>query len=597
MEKLTDLLRRQSRVNPDRTAYRFRENGRWVSMTWAEADARVERLAAGLIASGVKPGDALAIMGKTCPAWALCDLAVLRAGGVSVGIYPTLTGEQAAYILEDSACRWLFVEKEDLAARLGPFRQRLSLLETVCLWEGGQHGAGAIRLADLEEKGRKALAEDPCCTERAEAGVRPEDTALLIYTSGTTGPPKGAILTHRNILEELKMLDVMGPMSEEDVFLFFLPLSHVGERIPGHFNRIYRGVTAAFVEDITRVLDDIREVRPTVFGSVPRIFEKAHARILAEVESASPVRQRLFHWAIGAGRNRSRRQREAGSVPIGLRLQCLAADRLVFRKIRGVFGGRVRYFISAAAPISVEILEFFHAAGLLILEGYGQTEVSCFCTLNAPDDYRMGSVGKALPGVELRIAADGEILVRAPTVCKGYLNQPELTRETIDENGWIHTGDVGRMDEDGFLWITGRKKEIIITSGGKNVTPSNIEHLLCRHPLIEQALVHGDRRKYLTALIGISPENLRAWAARQGLAPENTGKLLQEPVLVKEVQRIVDEANQELARHESVKRFAILPRLLEVEKGELTPTLKIRRRIVEERFRDLLDSLYDDREP
>jgi len=418
--------------------------------------------------------------------------------------------------------------------------------------------------------------------------------ALLIYTSGTTGPPKGTILTHNNIMEELNVLHVMGRMDESDMMLFFLPLSHVGERIPGHFMRIYKGVPSAFVEDITRVLDDIQEIRPTIFGSVPRIFEKAYARIQSEVEQASPLKQRTFQWADGIARETSRRMRDGEPISTGLRLQRAVADRLVFRKIRNVFGGRIRFFISASAPISLEILEFFHAAGMLILEGYGQTEVSCFCTLNSPDDYRLGSVGKALPGVEMKIAPDGEILVKAPTVCKGYLNQPELTRETITPEGWIHTGDVGRIDEQGFLWITGRKKEIIITSGGKNVTPSNIENLLCNHPMIEQALVHGDRRKYLTALIGLAPEQVQTWADREGVDHADRERIYSHPNLIREVQAIVDQVNSHVARFETIKKFAILPRLLDLENGEVTPTMKIRRRVVEARYKELLDSLYEE---
>jgi len=593
MNKLTDLLRNRSRVAPDKTAYLYRKNQSWATMTWSEADARVDRLAAGLIASGVKPGDRLSILGRTCLDWALCDLAILRSGGVSVGIYPTLTGEQAAYILEDSSTRWLFIENDEQVEKVKSFREKLPQMETIVQWETSSPREGVMDLSRLEEIGEKALQDNPECTLQAEDSVKPDDMALLIYTSGTTGPPKGTILTHHNIMEELKILHVMGEMDENDIMLFFLPLSHVGERIPGHFMRIYKGVPAAFVEDITRVLDDIREIRPTIFGSVPRIFEKAYAKILSEVEQAPPWRQRIFRWADRIGREAGRRGRTGEPIPAGLRLQRAVADRLVFQKIRDVFGGRIRFFISASAPISLEILEFFHAAGMLVLEGYGQTEVSCFCTMNSAEDYRLGSVGKALPGVEMRAAPDGEILVKAPTVCKGYLNQPDLTRETITPEGWIHTGDLGRIDEQGFLWITGRKKEIIITSGGKNVTPSNIENLLCNHPMIEQALVHGDRRKYLTALIGLAPEQVQAWADREGLSKDNPDGILETPALLREVQGFVDQVNTRVARYESIKKFAILPRLLDVEKGEVTPTMKVRRRVVEENYKDLLDSLYE----
>jgi long-chain acyl-CoA synthetase len=303
---------------------------------------------------------------------------------------------------------------------------------------------------------------------------------------------------------------------------------------------------------------------------------------------------RVFLWAERVGRAASRIEQAGRPLPVSLRLKRALADRLVFRKIRAIFGGRVRYFLSSSAPISLEIIEFFHAAGMLILEAWGQTEVSCFATINFQDDYRLGSVGKALPGTELKIADDGEILVRGAIVFKGYLSQPELTAETLTEDGWIHTGDLGRLDQDGFLWITGRKKEIIITAGGKNVTPANIENLLKDHPLIDQALVHGDRRKYLTALLGLDPETLKAWASEKGIGYASYEAILDNPALLDEVQSIVDEVNRHFARYETIKRFALLPRLLDVEKGELTPTMKIRRKVIEERFKDLLDSLYDE---
>jgi long-chain acyl-CoA synthetase len=498
------------------------------------------------------------------------------------------------YILKDSSSRWLFVDEPQQADRLAPFRDSLPALESLLVWRPAEDESNLTSLEQLEERGRVALEGAPGVTLRREEKIRPEDVACLIYTSGTTGPPKGAMLTHRNIMAQLKMLEAMGATDHRDVMMFFLPLAHVGERVPGHYNRIYRGVSAAFVEDFNRILDDMREVRPTVFGSVPRIFEKAYARIRSEAEQASPLSRRIFLWAERIGREASRLQQAGRPLPASLRLKRALADRLVFRKIRAIFGGRVRYFLSSSAPISLEIIEFFHAAQMCILEAWGQTEVSCFATINLEDDYRLGSVGKALPGVELRIAEDGEILVKGPIVFKGYLNQPELTAETITRDGWIHTGDLGRLDPDDFLWITGRKKEIIITAGGKNVTPANIENQLKDHPLIDQALVHGDRRKYLTALLGLDPENLEAWAKEKGIGFRSYQEMLKDPTLREEVQAIVDRVNEHFARYETVKRFAFLPRPLDVEKGELTPTMKLRRRIVEERFKDLLDSLYDE---
>ena len=594
MEKLTDLLRTRRAESADRTAYQVRTDGQWKPITWAEADERVDRIAAGLVDLGIQPGDVVSILGRTCLEWALCDLAVLRAGGVSVGIYPTLIGEQCAYILEDSSTRWLFLEDARQAEKLSLFFDKLPLLDRPILWDPPEEEHDFMCLKDLEDRGRAALEADPGLTRGTEEKIQPEDVAVLIYTSGTTGPPKGAMLTHRNVMAELEMLDSMGATDHRDVMMFFLPLAHVGERVPGHYSRIYRGVCAAFVEDLSRILDDMREIRPTVFGSVPRIFEKAYARVRSEADQASPLAKRVFLWAERVGRSASRIEQAGRPLPVSLRLRRMLADRLVFRKIRGIFGGRVRYFLSSSAPISLEIIEFFHAAGMLILEAWGQTEVSCFATINFQDDYRLGSVGKALPGTELKIAGDGEILVRGAIVFKGYLNQPELTAETLTEDGWIRTGDLGRLDQDGFLWITGRKKEIIITAGGKNVTPANIENLLKDHPLIDQALVHGDRRKYLTALLGLDPETVEAWAREKGIGYTSYEAILDNPALLNAVQAIVDEVNRHFARYETIKRFALLPRLLDVEKGELTPTMKIRRRIIEERFKALLDSLYDD---
>jgi long-chain acyl-CoA synthetase len=593
MEKLTDLLRTRRSLSPDLTAYLVRTDNKWIPVTWAEADERVDRLAAGLVDLGMKPGDVVSILGRTCLEWALCDLAVLRAGGVSVGIYPTLTGEQCAYILKDSSSRWLFVEDVQQADKISPFLDGLPALESLIRWRPPDNDRRQLPLGDLEERGGDVLRKDPGLTLGREEKIGPDDVAVLIYTSGTTGPPKGAMLSHRNVMAQLEMLDAMGSTDHRDVMMFFLPLAHVGERVPGHYNRIYRGVSAAFVEDFNRILEDMQEIRPTVFGSVPRIFEKAYARVRSEAEQATPLAKRVFAWAERIGRDASRHEQEGRPLPVSLRVQRVLADRLVFRRIREIFGGRVRYFLSSSAPISLEIIEFFHAAGMPILEAWGQTEVSCFATINREDDYRLGSVGKALPGVALRIAEDGEILVRGPIVFKGYLNQPKLTAETITHDGWIHTGDLGRLDPEGFLWITGRKKEIIITAGGKNITPANIENLLKDHPLVDQALVHGDRRKYLTALLGLDPDNLRIWALDKGIPYTSYEEILRHPALVAQVQQIVEDANRHFARYETIKRFALLPRLLDAEQGELTPTLKIRRKVVEDHFKDLLDSLYD----
>jgi long-chain acyl-CoA synthetase len=591
MKNLVDMLKDRCRRDSDKTAFLVKHNKDWHPVTWGKVDDKTDKIAAGLLSLGMKPGDAVSILGNTRLEWTLSEFGALKSGCIAIGIYQTLSGEQSAYILKDSNTKILFVENQSQLEKIKPHMDDLPDLQQFVIWDEGEKESEAISMDELMRKGEEALNANPELVKKTENQIQPSDVAIIIYTSGTTGPPKGACLTHKNLLAELKAIDLIKASDVGDIMMFFLPLSHVGERI-GQYMRIRRGITGAYVKDITKVLDDIKEIRPTFFGSVPRIFEKAYAKIRSEVESSPPLKQKIFSWAESVGREVSRKIQAGQNQPLGLRLQYALADRLVLRKIRDVFGGRVRYFLSAAAPIAVEILEFFHACGMVILEGYGQTEISCFCTLCMPDAYRFGSVGKALPGVELKIADDGEIMVKGDIVFSGYHNQPELNRKTLTDDGWIYTGDLGKIDADGFLWVTGRKKDIIITSGGKNVTPSNIESLLANHPLIEHAMVHGDRRKYLTALISLSPDNLPAWAESKGISDLSHVALTRHDVVNQEIQRTVDEVNSHLANFETIKKFVIIPRPLEIETGELTPTMKVRRKVVEEKYMDRLDALY-----
>jgi long-chain acyl-CoA synthetase len=592
MDNLVTLLDHRCSSDPEKNAFLVKRAGNWEPVTWGAVKEKTDRIAAGLLALGIGKGDAVCILGNTRLEWTLSDFGVLKCGGISIGIYQTLTGEQAAYILKDSEAKALFVEDSLQLEKIKPYLNALPDLKQVILWEGAPPLDGVVTLADIDAAGGKVLAANAGRVAAAAGNVDPQDTAIIIYTSGTTGPPKGACLSHANIMAELKAAGAVSSDLLGDIMMFFLPLAHVGERVAGQYMRLYRGVTAAYVGDILKILDDIKEIRPTFFGSVPRIFEKAYAKVRAEVETASPLKRSLFVWAEGVGRSVSR-LKQAGKTPsLIVRLKYAVADRLVFSKIRDIFGGRCRYFLSSSAPIAVEILEFFHACGMLILEGYGQTEVSCFCTLCTPEDYRFGSVGKALPGVAMKIAGDGEIMVKGDIVFKGYHNQPELNKKTLTDDGWIYTGDIGRLDDDGFLWITGRKKEIIITSGGKNITPSNIETLIMNHPLIEHAMVHGDRRKYLTALISLSNETLLPWGEAKGHSGMGFEELVGLEAVRQEVQKSVDVANSKLAKYETVKRFVILPHPFTIETGELTPTMKVKRGVVEEKYMGLLDGLY-----
>ncbi len=593
MRHLVDLFQQRCHQDAQKTAFLVKRQGSWHGVTWAQADAQSDHIAAGLISLGIKPGSPLCILGNTRLEWTLCDIGILKAGCISIGIYQTLSGEQAAYILKDSNAQCLLIEDQSQIDKIAPHVSDLPQLKWIVGWDGPLKGDQVMPLTELCDRGRAWLAKDSQCVGRRISQINPRDIAIIIYTSGTTGPPKGACLTHHNFLAQLQATDMVKQEHVGDMMMFFLPLSHVGERI-AQFLRIRRGITGAYVSDIKKILDDIREIRPTFFGSVPRIFEKAYARIRSQVESAPAFQQKIFAWAEKTGREVSRNIQANRSIPFWLSLQYKLADLLVLKKIREIFGGRVRYFLSSAAPIGVEIIEFFHACGMVILEGYGQTEVSCFCTLNTPEAFRFGSVGKALPGVDIKIAQDGEIMVKGDIVFKGYWNQPQLTQQTLTPDGWIYTGDIGQMDADGFLWITGRKKDIIITSGGKNVTPSNIENMLMSHPLIEYALVHGDRRKFLSAIISLSPENLSAWAESKGFAGLSYEQITGLDALKQEIQKAVDETNSHLANFETIKKFIILPKPFEIDTGELTPTLKVRRRIVEQRYMPMLDELYTD---
>jgi long-chain acyl-CoA synthetase len=593
MKTLNQMIMQRFQESPEKTAFLVKTDAQWRPVSWQTVDQKVEAIAAGLISLGLQYGDAVSILGNTRLEWTLSDLGILRAGGTSVGIYQTLSGDQSAYILKDSASKILIAENHEQVEKLKPHMDALSALEHIIIWDSAAEDAGYLSLSHVIDEGRRALESNPDMVAQAEAHIRPEDTAIIIYTSGTTGPPKGACLTHANIMAQLDAINIIDDDVIGDKMMFFLPLSHVGERIPGQFMRIKKGITAAYVKDINKILDDIKEIRPTFFGSVPRIFEKAHNKIMTEVAHASPAKRKLFYWAESVGREVGAKKRAKEPVKTLLALKNAVADRLVFRKIRNIFGGRTTHFLSSSAPIAEDILEFFHACGMLVLEGYGQTEVSCFCTLCTPDYYRFGSVGKALPGVELKLSEDDEIMVKGDIVFKGYLNQPELNKNTLRADGWIYTGDIGKIDEDGYLWITGRKKEIIITSGGKNVTPSNIENLIKNDPLVEHVLVHGDRRNFLTALISVEPESLMKWAESVGLGDKSQEELVRTQRLHDRIQTAVDKANQHLARFETIKKFAILPEPLAVETGELTPTMKIRKKIVQEKYMDILDSFYE----
>jgi long-chain acyl-CoA synthetase len=536
-------------------AYLEERSDGWREVSWQEAGDRVDALRRALLARGVKPGDAVAVVSRTRLEWILLDWAIMSVGAVVVGLYPTNTASECAYILGHSEAALAFVEDDEQREKLASVHSELPALREVI---------GFDELPAFEHAAGSAEPEP----------VREGDLATLIYTSGTTGPPKGCMLSHKNLVTAA--LRVKTHLEEQsDTVLLFLPLAHSFARIV-HHSAAFHGATLALVSDATRVPEALARTRPTILPAVPRVYEKIHANALGEIERSTGAKRAIGRWALGVGARAGRLRREGRPVPPVLQLQQKLADRLVFSKVRERLGGRLRLGVSGAAPLGIDVLEFFHSLNMLVIEGYGLTETSSSLSVNDPDDYRFGTVGHAVEGCELRLDSDGEILVRSDTIFTGYYKEPEATAAAFTEDGWFRTGDVGEIDSDGWVKITDRKKDLIITAGGKNIAPQNLENALKASRFVSQALIIGDRRPYVTALITLDPVELET--AKRG--PREL------------VQEIVDGVNRDRVRVEQIKRFAILPRDFSQEEGELTPTLKLRRKVVHEHFADEIEQLY-----
>jgi long-chain acyl-CoA synthetase len=537
----------------------------WREVSWQDAARRVDALANGLLARGVGRGDAVAVLARTRLEWVLLDWATMTIGAVVVGIYPTSTAKECAYILAHSETVLAFVEDDAQEEKLASVKAETPAVREIVRFD---------ELAALEAEGRAYAASHPGAVEAAGRDVQEEDLATLIYTSGTTGPPKGCMLTHKNLVTAA--LRVQTNFEDgSDTILLFLPLAHTFGRLV-HQSSAFYGSTVGFVSDPTRVGEALAAMRPTVLPAVPRIYEKIHAGVLDQIEKAGGAKRKLGLWALGVGARASRMRRAGRTVPPLLAAQERVADKLVFAKIKQKLGGRLRVGVSGAAPLGMDVLEFFHSLGMLVIEGYGLTETASSLSVNDPDDFRFGTVGRVVEGTEVRLDEDGEILVRSDTVFAGYFKDPEATAAAFTDDGWFRTGDVGEVDADGFLKITDRKKDLIITAGGKNIAPQNLENALKASRFVSQALVVGDRRPYIVALITLDPAEIAA----AGREPHEL------------VQEIVDEVNKDRVRVEQVKRFAILQRDFTQEDGEVTPTLKLRRKIVHEHFADEIESLY-----
>jgi long-chain acyl-CoA synthetase len=548
------------------TAYLVETDEGWRELSWQEATRAVDEIANGLLSLGIGKGDAAGILGRTKVEWAVFDFALGSIGAIGAGIYPSLPPKDCGYILDHSDAVAVLVEDEEQRAKIEAERANLPKLK---------HVISFSELDELREKGRAFAAENPDALERARNEVGEEDLFTYIYTSGTTGPPKACMISHRNYYSMVGAVDdVPSFIGSDDVILLYLPLAHNFGRCL-HLLAGYVGCTIAFCPEPTRVGEVAVEVKPTVLPSVPRVFEKVHSAVQASFDEATGVKRKLVDWALRVGKRVSEKQQAGESVPAGLALQHRLANKLVYSKVKAKLGGRLRLPISGGAPLAKEIAEFFHTIDILICEGYGQTECTTASNVNmpAPGGFRFGTVGPAIPGIEVRTADDGEVLVRGPNVFGGYYKDEQATREVLDEEGWLHTGDVGSI-EDGFLAITDRKKDIIVTAGGKNVAPQNIENELKASKYISQALVIGDRRPYLVALITLD-EAAKGLSDPQGL-----------------VQEVVDEVNADKASFEQIKRFTVLPRDFSSEHDEVTPTLKLKRKIVAEHFASEIEALY-----
>jgi long-chain acyl-CoA synthetase len=562
-----------------------------------EVFERIRDLSLGFRALGISAGDRVAIVSESRPEWLLCDLAVLTAGAVTVPIYPTLSASQARYILHDSGARLAIVSTRLQLEKLQEVRHLLPALESVVAMDevasGTPPSTSALALSDIERRGHARMTAGWGAAREFRDGARAvvaDDLATIIYTSGTTGEPKGVMLTHGNLVANMRAASAALEISQDDVALSFLPLSHAFERMVAYVY-LFSGVTIVFAESFDTVGRDMARVRPTVLTGVPRVYEKLHARIVDTAQAAGPVKAAVFRWAVNAGLARAKvvlRGRRAGPITS---LETAIGDRLVFSAIREKLGGRLRFVASGSAPLSSNVMEFFHAVGIPIIEGYGLTETAPILTFNPLHALRVGTVGRAIPGVELRIAEDGEILARGPNVMRGYFNKPEATAEVL-KDGWFHTGDIGQIDAEGYLSITDRKKDLLVTSGGKKIAPQPIEAVLKQSPLIGEAVLLGDRRKYAAVLIVPEFTALERRLKDLGRPPASRQELVTRPDVVALYQEIVDALNRELSQFERIKRLALLPSEFSVDSGELTPTLKVKRKVVEQRWHEQIEALY-----
>jgi long-chain acyl-CoA synthetase len=576
-------------------AFRYPQGDAWESVTWKQAGERVTSLAAGLLSLGLEPEQRVGIASSTRYEWILADLAIMCAGGATTTVYPSTNAEDTAYIVSDSECQVVFVEDDEQLAKLRERREEIPTVKQIVIFDGGgssDDGDWVITLDALADLGEKFLVEQPGAVEAAVAAIEPDQLATLIYTSGTTGRPKGVRLRHRSWVYEGEAIAVQGILSEDDLQFLWLPMAHSFGKVLLS-TQLACGFATAIDGRVDKIVENLGVVKPTFMGAAPRIFEKAHGRIVTMQQAEGGAKEKIFNQAFKVGLEVDRLKREGKSVPLPLKVQHALFDRLVFSKVRDRFGGRVRFFISGAAALNHDIAEWFHAAGIVILEGYGLTESAAGSFVNHPDEYKFGTVGPVFPGSEVKLGDGDEVLIKGPGVMDGYHNLPDETAKALTKDGWLRTGDKGSLDSEGFLTITGRIKELFKTSGGKYIAPPAIESkfkAIC--PYASQFVVFGEERNYVVALVTLDPDAMTGWAEENGMSGRSYSEIVGSEQVEQMVQGYVDELNQRLNRWETIKKWELLDHDLSVESGELTPSMKVKRNVVQANNQDRIDALY-----
>ncbi len=588
-DTIADLVSRSASERPEHIAIRYKRDGEWHDVSYAQFSSIVDELALGLIDLGVQAGERVCILANTRPEWSYADMAITSTGAVVVPIYQTNSPEECLWVISDSGATAIVCENDEQLAKIAEVREQVPNLRTVIVMDPstGESPLPAIALDEVRERGR---ARDRAELRARRDAVKPEDPFTFIYTSGTTGPPKGCVLSHGNYASMMRMLRSVGQIEDDEVIYLYLPLAHAFALLIQLATFDLGTTIAYFGGDTKQIVGELMEVKPTYLPSVPRIFEKIYTLANATIEAKPPEEREQAAKAVALGMKVRELQARGEEVPAELMKPFEEADEQLFKNVRAIFGGNVRHAVTGAAPISKEILEFFWAAGVPVLEGYGMTETATAATVCTVEEHRFGTVGKPFPGVEVKIAEDGEVLIKGPNIFQGYHNNADASFGSV-EDGWLHTGDLGSLDEDGFLSITGRKKDIIITAGGKNITPANLENDLKQCRWISQAVMHGDQRPYPVVLITLDEEEIATYAREHNL-PEDTSALCEESSVREMISEQVDRANRRYAPVEQVKKFTILPHDLTQETGELTPTLKVKRNVVAAKYADILDSMY-----